>query len=68
MSQDLLDDYTITSAEETMLGANQWALDSDRLVWDQSLSSSSVKQQKDETVITLDPMDIRTFVITIEKK
>ncbi|XP_046463564.1 lysosomal alpha-mannosidase-like [Daphnia pulex] len=74
---DLLADYTITSAVETTLGANQWASESSRLPWttadanhQQPLKkvSSKTRQSSGKTSVTLLPMEIRTFIIQMTPK
>lgn len=66
---DLLADYTITSAVETTLGGNQWASEVSRLPWttaddhQQPLKVSTKFQPVGKTSVTLLPMEIRTFII-----
>ena len=76
-NKDLLADYTITSAEETTLGANQWLSDSQRLSWNTDSSIAQKRGQRKAKLVTrkggtisvtLSPMDIKTFVITMVPK
>jgi len=67
---DLITGYTITGADEMMLGANQYKADSDRLPWNVAASAQSTtgKVQLQPLAITdieLKPMEIRTFLVTI---
>ena len=68
--KDLITGYTITGADEMMLGANQYKADSDRLPWNVAASGQSTtgKVQLQPLAITdieLKPMEIRTFLVTI---
>ena len=72
--QDLLADYTIASALETTLGANQWASDAGRLEWttaddeerdDASRRRSVNTGSSGKLAVELKPMQIRTFVIRV---
>jgi len=64
----LLADYTIVSAEETTLGANQWFSDSSRFTWNKSegdkrfpLTDSTSKLNK--LALELQPMEVKTFIV-----
>lgn len=73
-TQSLFNGFSITSTEETILGGNQFKKDSKRLVWTDD--SNETPQQKlsrattaavDIENVTLHPMQIRTFIIKVEK-
>lgn len=61
--------FVVTSAQETMLGGNQWKDDSDRLIWS---SQENEKQDKNKAIelpaVELNPMEIRTFVIILARE
>ena len=58
--------FVVTSANETMLGGNQWKEDSDRLIWSlQKDEKQSNNKAIRAPVVELNPMKIRTFVITV---
>ena len=66
--------FTITSAEETMLGGNQFKKDSKRLLWtndpnetQQQHNLSTANTTVDIENVTLQPMQIRTFILKVEK-
>lgn len=67
--QDLLADYTITSALETTLGANQWASDAHRLAWTAADATDAPRANRaplganGKLAVTLQPMQIRSFII-----
>jgi len=73
----LLADYTIESALETTLGANQWAASASRFSWMstddnnnkkwQTFSSSSSTAGRAISV-SMEPMEIKTFVISLTRK
>ncbi|XP_011309552.1 lysosomal alpha-mannosidase-like [Fopius arisanus] len=73
---DLFAYFTIKEVRETTLGANQWIEDMRRLKW--VIQSNEVPDQLQESVtlpvnngtiaILLNPMEIRTFIISIEQK
>ncbi|XP_067011637.2 lysosomal alpha-mannosidase [Anabrus simplex] len=69
--------FTILSLRETTLGANQWLTDSTRLIWkadtNEVFESSHIKQKskrlnfaEDLLSVTLNPMQIRTFIIEVK--
>eukprot|EP00934_Nitzschia_sp_Nitz4_P002969 Nitzschia sp. Nitz4//scaffold272_size25479//12374//15946//NITZ4_008309-RA/size25479-snap-gene-0.1-mRNA-1//-1//CDS//3329545225//2959//frame0 len=64
----LVPGYEVKEIQEMTLSANQllstW--EANRLDWTGSISSSSSQTRLDGTTITLGPMDIRTFVITLK--
>lgn len=73
---NLLDNFTITSAEETTLAANQWKKDASRFKW-KTLSQDEVRPWRSSRIsadqsgrisVELQPMEIRTFVVTLEPK
>ena len=73
----MLAGYTITSAEETTLSANQWIADASRFEW---LTDKDLTEYRDDRtgnrfqeavgriLVTLNPMDIKTFVIEVQPK
>ncbi|XP_063226460.1 lysosomal alpha-mannosidase-like isoform X2 [Bacillus rossius redtenbacheri] len=68
--QDLFSPFTIVSARETTLGANQWLEDLDRLSWkkesnDINADYKEERQHWKPPVVTLSPMQIRTFIVDI---
>ncbi|KAG7212847.1 hypothetical protein KM043_002203 [Ampulex compressa] len=74
--QDLFSTFTITSIEETTLGANQWLKDSNPLQWEpetndvlqeQETNSQSVEIQGNVINVLLKPMEIRTFILTVAR-
>ena len=73
--QSLFNGFQITSAEETMLGGNQFKKDSKRLVWkelnhtqDKNLSETNAGHKVvDIENVILYPMQIRTFILSIKK-
>ncbi len=63
--------------EETMLGGNEWKKDSNRLVWktEDHATSKRSDEQVDKNIeisadwtVTLQPMQIRTFVISLKSE
>ncbi|XP_049857125.1 lysosomal alpha-mannosidase-like isoform X1 [Schistocerca gregaria] len=76
--KDVFAPFSIKSARETTLGANQWLSDSKRLKWrvesndihrdTYSRHSSSYYYDDDDLTITLNPMQIRTFIIEVKEK
>lgn len=70
--------FIVTSVEETTLGANQLLKDMKRLKWkvesnsvhhemeDDDLQLSSESQSPRPTLITLNPMEIRTFIVEVK--
>nr|CAD7590765.1 unnamed protein product [Timema genevievae] len=72
--QKLFSPFTIVSARETTLGANQWLKDLDRLVWQvesnevfETFSEKPKYQDNiDPMTITLTPMQIRTFILDVD--
>lgn len=74
--KDLLADYTVTWAQETTLGANQWTDDASRFQWttDEQRRSSTSFAVKDvvssdgKMSVTLRPMEIRTFIVLLSAK
>ena len=71
--QDLLVGYTITDAQEMMLGANQLKSESNRLPWNtQNQDTNEIDSEPSYeykplavTDVVLKPMEIRTFVISV---
>lgn len=62
--------FTVSSIRETTLGANQWLEDNTRLIWtDESGISSTTRQPTDDIPnVVLEPMQIRTFIIEINRQ
>lgn len=63
--------------EEAMLGGNEWKKDSKRLVWntEDHVTSKRSEKQFDKNMeisadwtVTLQPMQIRTFVISLKSE
>ena len=71
--QDLLVGYTISDAQEMMLGANQLKSESNRLPWNtQNQDTNEIDSEPSYeykplavTDVVLKPMEIRTFVISV---
>ncbi|XP_031833177.1 lysosomal alpha-mannosidase II isoform X1 [Nomia melanderi] len=72
--RDVFTNYNIVTVEETSLGANQWKADMNRLKWQaetndvlqsRDATSNTVQVEDDAINITLKPMEIRTFLITM---
>ncbi|XP_017796881.1 PREDICTED: lysosomal alpha-mannosidase-like [Habropoda laboriosa] len=71
--QDLFSTFTIVSAKETTLGANQWFNEMNRFKWkaetndvDQGEDFSTPVEMKDGAInVVLKPMEIRTFILEI---
>lgn len=72
----LLAEWEIVAAEETILSANLFRKDEDRLQWNveegdalhqsQSQDKTSNTSSQDDLSITLKPMEIRTFILTVQ--
>ncbi|XP_003426403.2 lysosomal alpha-mannosidase isoform X2 [Nasonia vitripennis] len=74
--KEVFSGFTVQSVQETILGANQWMEDLQRLKWqpetnkvgdseDSSSDDSSLLSGVDSTSITIRPMEIRTFVVKL---
>lgn len=63
--KDLFPGFTITSAEETLLGGNQFKKDSHRLVWNTSGNEGNGQARSKFPDIELKPMEIRTFTLNL---
>uniref|UniRef100_A0A8D8PLF5 Alpha-mannosidase n=1 Tax=Cacopsylla melanoneura TaxID=428564 RepID=A0A8D8PLF5_9HEMI len=67
--ENLFTKFTILSARETNLAANEWLEDSQRLVWKSNQVDEVVQTAKSGKVdlndIVLGPMEIRTFVLEV---
>ena len=70
--------YNIDSAEETMLGGNQFRSDSNRLMWkaEKNIKKENGieninKHQKEHSLaipdVELNPMEIRTFILRLSQ-
>lgn len=59
----------MTEAEEMTLGANQKLSEAKRFSWKTEKSMSKVKQSplRNDFVVELTPMKIRTFVIKVQR-
>ncbi|XP_048525102.1 lysosomal alpha-mannosidase, partial [Dendroctonus ponderosae] len=71
--QNLFATFTIKSLRETTLGGNQWLEDNERMIFkslyqSDGLNSRPVAEELGEFAVTLNPMEIRTFIIQIEPK
>ncbi|KAK7789693.1 hypothetical protein R5R35_011514 [Gryllus longicercus] len=73
--KNLFAPFEIVSARETMLGANEWKKDSSRLQWKTESNSidrhedthqGSLNHAEDILSVTLEPMQIRTFVVEVK--
>ncbi|XP_023318565.1 lysosomal alpha-mannosidase isoform X1 [Trichogramma pretiosum] len=67
--KELFSTFTIHSVRETVLSANQWIEDLNRLQWQSEGNEVPVGNNKSEPIIDsfvvrLNPMEIRTFIIT----
>ncbi|XP_049791934.1 lysosomal alpha-mannosidase-like [Schistocerca nitens] len=62
--------FDVSSIRETTLGANQWLEDNTRLIWtDETGTASSTRQPTDDIPnVVLEPMQIRTFIIEINRQ
>ena len=73
--QDLFSGFSIDSIQETTLGANQWSEDVHRLKWHSEENGTSrdkerikkIKITKRSISVTMKPMEIRTFIVSIGK-
>jgi lysosomal alpha-mannosidase len=68
--RDLFTPFEITTVQETTLGANQWLEQNNRLQFSTKKNEkrATLVQALDDYQITLNPMQIRTFVIEFKKK
>lgn len=72
MFNQLINGFTITSIEETMLGGNQFKKDSERLVWKESSEAHGKPIHEKSSVVDIEnimlhPMQIRTFILDFQK-
>jgi hypothetical protein len=68
--QDLFTAFSVASTRQTKLAGNQWIENVDKLVW--KSTSDRAKDQtasyfRDTKVVTLKPMEIGTYVISVTK-
>uniref|UniRef100_A0A1S4HD42 Alpha-mannosidase n=1 Tax=Anopheles gambiae TaxID=7165 RepID=A0A1S4HD42_ANOGA len=67
--QDLFVNVNVVSLRETTLAGNQWKEDSIRLDYGQKDNKNTKRTViENEFIVELKPMEIRTFVIQLEKK
>jgi len=73
--ENIFADYHVISAKETTLSANQWQKDAKRFSWTtKTQHTEKVKQHQShinemsEMSVTLNPMDIKSFVIHMEPR
>ncbi|KAK5639939.1 hypothetical protein RI129_010750 [Pyrocoelia pectoralis] len=71
--KDLLTLYTIKSVSETTLGSNQLKSDNVRLQFpikgNEKATGKELTKEEDETLkVTLNPMEIRTFILDVEAR
>ncbi|XP_061514028.1 lysosomal alpha-mannosidase-like [Anopheles gambiae] len=67
--QDLFVNVNVVSLQETTLAGNQWKEDSIRLDYGQKRKKNTNRTViENEFIVELKPMEIRTFVIQLEKK
>ncbi|XP_078541425.1 lysosomal alpha-mannosidase [Lissotriton helveticus] len=68
--QNLFSAFTITSLQETSLGANQLKQSMERLAWMPQRAPEEPSQKPapvlDPTAVTLQPMEIKTFIATLK--
>lgn len=66
--QDLFSTFTITRLQETTLAANQLRASASRLKWTTEIDpiSRPAVPRLDPSSITLQPMEIRTFVASVQ--
>jgi lysosomal alpha-mannosidase len=67
MFQDLFTLFSITELKETTLGANMLLEENVRLSWPGSSTTDdqAEKRDVDDLTVTLQPMQIRTFLATV---
>ncbi|KAL1517914.1 hypothetical protein ABEB36_001614 [Hypothenemus hampei] len=64
--QDLFSGFKVVSLRETNLAANKWLEETERLMFNKPQKIESFRAQAaDDFNVTLDPLQIRTFVVTI---
>ncbi|XP_012584626.1 PREDICTED: lysosomal alpha-mannosidase isoform X1 [Condylura cristata] len=70
--RDLFSTFTITHLRETTLAANQLRTSATRLQWMSDMGTGPVPHpsgsQQDPAIITLQPMEIRTFLVSVQWK
>jgi hypothetical protein len=70
--QNIFTTFTVTSSHETTLAGNQWLEDMKRLGWKSNSTRRNQQSQKkavsENKAVTLVPMEIRTYVITVAKR
>lgn len=72
--QALFTAFDITSVKETTLGANQWLSENNRLHFptvDDTIERNPryiIVEADDDFLITLNPMQIRTFIVDVARK
>ncbi|XP_051165377.1 lysosomal alpha-mannosidase-like [Leptopilina boulardi] len=68
--------FIVTSVGETTLGGNQWLNKNNRLIWNSNENDNLENNQffeplnftsSDEIIVQLKPMQIRTFIVKLEK-
>ena len=67
--------FTVTSVDETTLGGNDWIEENKRLKWtleendseenNNSFNTMRSNKDTDDIIISLMPMQIRTFIVNI---
>ncbi|XP_014218055.1 lysosomal alpha-mannosidase isoform X2 [Copidosoma floridanum] len=68
--KNIFSGFTVQSVQETTLGANKWAKDKKRLDWQLEVDDVVDNEVTENTldasyVVTLKPMEIRTFVVKL---
>ena len=62
--------FTVTSVDETTLGGNDWIEENKRLKWtleenNNSFNTMRSNKDTDDIIVSLMPMQIRTFIVYI---
>lgn len=57
--------FKVEAAKETTLAGNQWLQDNERLRFNNEGSVTTDSGDDNEFLVTLDPMQIKTFIVTV---
>jgi len=63
--QELFAAFKVEAVRETTLAGNQWLRDNERLRFNQEAVTNSDADNDDEFLVVLDPMQIKTFIVTV---
>lgn len=63
--QELFVAFKVEAAKETTLAGNQWLQDNERLRFNNEGSVTTDSGDDNEFLVTLDPMQIKTFIVTV---